>query len=318
LILTAGLTPSWQQTLLFESFRTGQVNRAREMRWHAAGKTVNVGIALHHLGASSLTLFCAGGVVGQSIVRDLNALGIPHRCVWTESESRVCTTIIDRAGDQITELVANAPSVSPADLRAFQNAFAEIVPTADLLVLSGSLPAGTPVTFYRDLIASASCPVILDASGPELLAALEAKPMCVKPNREELARTLRLTLDSEDKLRSAMRELQARGAGSVIVSQGALPVAAHLGDRFYEFIPPKIETLNPIGSGDCLAAGLASGLADGLSMLDAIRLGIAAGAENAESLISARLDRNRVRALLSRVTARMAGYQDPLDQTDKA
>ena len=44
------------------------------------------------------------------------------------------------------------------------------------MVLTGSLPSGTPETFYFDLIAAASCPVILDARGPELLAALPALP----------------------------------------------------------------------------------------------------------------------------------------------
>jgi tagatose 6-phosphate kinase len=304
LIIAAGLTPSWQQTLLFEEFRTGHVNRAREVRWHAAGKAVNVGIALHHLGAESLTLFLAGGAVGENIHRDLDALGVPHQRIWHDSESRVCTTIIDRGQDQITELVANAPPVTDEDLQQFYGVYGEAVRRADLVVLSGSLPAGTPVSFYRDLIALTSCPVILDASGPELIEALASKPFCIKPNREELSRSLGRRIDDETGLQSAMLALHERGAASVLVSQGARSMMVLVDGHFYQIVPPKVEVLNPIGSGDCLAAGLAAGMNTGMPMLESIRFGVAAGTVNAESLLSARLDHDRVRALFPSVTVR--------------
>ena len=304
MILAAGLTPSWQQTLLFDQFRTGQVNRAREVHWHAAGKAVNVGIALHHIGAESLTLFPAGGSVGESIERDLKGIGVPYRTIGTVAGSRVCTTIIDQGGNDITELVANAAPIPEGVLRAFAGAFGEIAQNADFVILSGSLPVGTPVTFYRDLMALTSCPVILDASGPELIETLSSRPLCVKPNREELARSLGRTIEDEHALRSAMLELHERGAISVLVSHGALPLLALVDGRFHELVPPGVDVLNPIGSGDCLAGGLAAGLAAGMSLVEAVRFGIAAAAANAESLISARLDPSRVRALLPRVSVR--------------
>ena len=61
MILTAGLTPAWQQILLFDSFRQGEVNRAREAHWCTSGKVFNAGIAAHHLDASSRTLAPVGG-----------------------------------------------------------------------------------------------------------------------------------------------------------------------------------------------------------------------------------------------------------------
>ena len=56
MILTAGLTPAWQQILVFDSFRPGEVNRARESHWCASGNVFNAGIAAHHLGGPTLTL----------------------------------------------------------------------------------------------------------------------------------------------------------------------------------------------------------------------------------------------------------------------
>jgi tagatose 6-phosphate kinase len=305
MILAAGLTPSWQQTLLFEHFRTGQVNRAKQVRWHAAGKAVNVGIALHHLEADCLTLFPAGGPVGESLQRDLDLIGVPHQVIRTETGSRVCTTIVDQDGNQITELVANAAPVTEEILNAFTAAYRKVVKRAEMVILSGSLPPGTPVTFYRDLIALTQCPVILDASGSELVAALSSKPFFIKPNREEIARSLGRALEDQDALKSAIGELHELGAGSVLVSRGALPAIAFLDGHFYEFAPPGIEVLNPIGSGDCLAAGLAVGFAGSMSIVDAVRFGLAAGTANAELLLSARLNLARVHALLPSVTVRL-------------
>ena len=59
-ILSAGLTPAWQQILVFEGFRYGEVNRAAEVHWCASGKVFNAGIGAARLGGPSLTLAVVG------------------------------------------------------------------------------------------------------------------------------------------------------------------------------------------------------------------------------------------------------------------
>ena len=61
MILSAGLTPAWQQILVFDSFRYGEVNRAAQVVWCSSGKVFNAGIAAHLLGGPSLTLATVGG-----------------------------------------------------------------------------------------------------------------------------------------------------------------------------------------------------------------------------------------------------------------
>ena len=60
--------------------------------------------------------------------------------------------------------------------------------------------------------------------------------------------------------------------------------------------PPRVDAVNPIGCGDCLAAGLTWALSDGRPMHDALRIGIAAAAENASQLLPGRLDPRQVGA----------------------
>jgi fructose-1-phosphate kinase PfkB-like protein len=144
--------------------------------------------------------------------------------------------------------------------------------------------------------------VILDASGAELLAALPLKPFCVKPNREELAKTLGRSLSSDDDLKEAMLQINSLGAEWVVVSQGAKPLWASSAERIFVFRPPKIDAANPIGSGDCLASGIAWGLYSGMDMPEAIRLGIAAATENTSMLLPARLDPGRVRSRVAGIS----------------
>ena len=52
MILAAGLSPAWQQIVVLDDLKTGEVNRAREVHWCASGKVINVGMALHALSHS--------------------------------------------------------------------------------------------------------------------------------------------------------------------------------------------------------------------------------------------------------------------------
>jgi tagatose 6-phosphate kinase len=307
LILTAGLTPAWQQILLFDSFHEGQVNRAREAHWTASGKVFNAGIGVHCLGEASLTLATVGGSLQVQIERELNELGVPWRFVQTKSATRVCTTILDRATGRVTELVENGRPLLPEELDAFRQAYAEEAAKADVAILIGSLPVETPATFYRDLVERTPCPVVLDFRGEGLLSVLDLKPYVVKPNREELARTMGRPLDTDEELIDAMRSLNDRGAQWVVITQGDGPVWVTSASETYHLQPPKVDQIvNPIGCGDAMAAAIACATRQGCEPIEAIRRGIAAAANNLTELLSCRLDPSRVEELSALVTIEKA------------
>jgi len=290
MIVAGGLTPAWQQIMRFDRLRPGQVNRAREVQWCASGKVLNVGVALAHLGAECETVALLGGATGEHIEREFQSLGIRRKWAWTHWATRTCTTILDVENGRVTELVENAGPVTHAELDSFATTFHESAATAQLVVLTGSLPARAPSRYFRDLLATVTVPVILDIRGPELIESLERPVFVVKPNREELAATLGRDLSDDQALQAAMRELNARGAQWAIVTDGPRPAWASSASGIYRFFPPQIEMINPIGSGDCLAAGFAWATATGQEPLAAIRCGVSAAAENARQLLPARLD----------------------------
>jgi 1-phosphofructokinase family hexose kinase len=302
LILAAGLSPAWQQIVSFDRFRPGEVNRATQACWTASGKVLNVGVALHSLGAVSRTLsLCGSGPAGEAMRKDFERLGVDVRWVDTVSLQRVCTTILDESTAQTTELVENAPPIMADEVRAFRAAYGEEVRRASSVVLTGSLPPGAEETLFADLLVGSGVPAVLDIRGPSLIAVLPHRPRLVKPNREELEQTVGCSLPDEAAVFDAMRELHTAGAEIIVVSQGAGPLLALDGEDRYRVHPPAVRVVNPIGCGDCLAAGLAVALDRGDDIAAALRLGVAAAAMNARELLPARLDARSVTELAAGV-----------------
>lgn len=297
LILSAGLTPAWQHILVFDAFRTGEVNRARKAVSCASGKVFNAGITAHHLGAPSLTLSAVGGSTWSQITEDLDGLGVPHRFVRTSTSTRTCTTILDCSTGTITELVENGRPLGSDELDEFRHAYSEEAGRAEVVVVAGSLPQGTPNAVYRELVANTTCPLVLDFRGEGLLSVLDLEPYVIKPNREELESTLGVQFANDDELLRAMRMLNERGARWVVVTQGAKPVwITSIHETYRLHLPAICDLVNPIASGDAMAATIAWASWDGRSLPDAVCFALAAAAQNARQLLPCRIDPDQLEA----------------------
>jgi tagatose 6-phosphate kinase len=287
-ILAVGATPTVQRTLRFAALDLGAVNRAREVLVTASGKAVNVARVAARLGGDSLLVQILGGDTGRFVARALDAEGVPHATVWLENTgpTRTCTTLLDDSG-RTTELVEEAPPLDPAECARFEAECRDRLPGSGALCLSGSLPAGVPADFYAGLIEAAhgrDIPVLVDTQRAPLRAALAAGPFLVKPNREEAAATLgfALTGDPAADAEIAVSGLATAGAAYwALVSMGR--AGSLLGNRDggrWLIEPPRVEAVNPIGSGDSLAAGLLVALLRGASVPDAAVYGTACAAAN--------------------------------------
>jgi fructose-1-phosphate kinase PfkB-like protein len=98
-------------------------------------------------------------------------------------------------------------------------------------------------------------------------------------------------LDDDAKLLDAMRGLNTRGAQWVAITHGAAAVWLTSATHAYRFDTLKVDdVVNPLGCGDSLAAGIAWAVRAGRNMVDAVRLGIAAAAQNVRRLDTGRID----------------------------
>jgi tagatose 6-phosphate kinase len=309
MILCLGTTPVMQRTMVFERVHLDAVNRAAEVRETASGKSINVARVLHLLGEEVVATGFLGGDPGRFIRDDLRTAGVCHDFVTVGPKTRTCVTVIDRGdrdrgGGTVTELVEESKEVEKPAWGKLRGRVAEHLPRAKVMVLSGSLTPGAPQDFYGYCVKRATeyaVNTIVDASGEPLRRALPARPLVVKPNRSELARTLDAPIESDAALRDAIRQLVALGPHWVVVTQGKDGAVVSDGDRFWRVRPPRVAAVNPIGSGDALAAGLASAISRGQRLPEACRLGVACGAANAMTLTPADVRPDDVAELLQRV-----------------
>lgn len=283
MIVTLTANPSLDRTVsLAEPLRVGDVQSALSAREDAGGKGINVArvVAASDIPALAVLPLAADDPFDTA----LRATGVAARRVAVAGHVRANIAITDAAG-VTTKLNLPGAVLGAADARSLIDATVEAASGARWLVLAGSLPPGVDDGFYVEVIRAvraahgASAPrIAVDTSGPALTAVVaDAHPDLIKPNDEELAALVGVTLDpARDPVEATLdpaRELVAHRVGAALVtlgSRGALLVDA---DGAWSAAAPRIEVRSTVGAGDSSLAGYL--LAD------------LAGAEAAERLRSA-------------------------------
>jgi tagatose 6-phosphate kinase len=253
----------------------GESHRVTTVERRPGGKGVNVARALLALGHEPVNVLPLGGGTGDWFRTALADLGLEASVTPVAGITRTCVAITDPHGHP-TVYNEPGPAVSPAEWQALTADTARLLGDAQLLVVSGSLPAGTDSTLIGSLVAeakAANVPVLLDVSGASLTAAARAGADILKPNAQEL-----LEATGETDLFAAVAALRSLGAGLVVVSRGTEGLVA-VDDRGSYSAPavPGV-TGNPTGAGDAATAGLAAALLDGLPVSDALDRAAALGA----------------------------------------
>lgn len=265
MILTVTLNPSIDISYQLEDLAIDTVNRVVDVRKTPGGKGLNVARVLNDLGESVSASGCIGGELGDFIVHHLPET-IEKRFFKIAGDTRNCIAIL-HDGKQ-TEILEQGPLVDPDEADGFVNHFKYILDGVDVVTMSGSLPAGMPDDYYGRLIRLANTfgkKTVLDCSGNALKSVLEGddKPTVIKPNRDELAQLLGREVSKDvDELKAVLNQPLFAGIEWIIVSLGADGAFAKHHDAFYKVDIPKIEVVNPVGSGDSTVAGIASGLAN--------------------------------------------------------
>lgn len=283
-ITAVALNPAIDRTLTIPGFRAGATNRVSAARLDPGGKGINVARVLRALDTEAQVVGFLGEANGRRITAHLDALTIPHRFVSVEGETRVNLKLVDPNTGDLTEVNDLGFQVGAAHLDQLSSLIGELLPKSSMLVLAGSLPAGVPATYYRELTRmarEAGVPVILDADGEPLRAALTARPTLIKPNQGEAERLLGRTLAGRADVARAAQELLALGPEMAVISCGADGAVIAVAESTWWATPPAIKPGSTVGAGDSMVAALARALGAGLAPDQALRLATAAGAATA-------------------------------------
>lgn len=250
----------------------------------AGGRGINASRVLNSFGAATLAIATSGGENGNLFERLLEESGFPFEVVHIKEEIRVNFTITDKQGLTI-KLNELGPPLTNRELERVEKAVATHLPKAKWLMLCGSIPPGVSADFYCQLIRMArghGVKTLLDTDGSALLHGVEAEPTVVMPNQHESERLLNRALITRAHFRDAALRIKAMGAESVVVSLGSRGALATDGRQTFEVVPPRVDVLSPIGSGDAMAAAFAWAQANNKDFTDSVRWGVATGTASAQ------------------------------------
>jgi len=277
-ILVTGLNPAWQKVLEFQELKPGQVNRAESCREFGSGKGLNTALVLRGLGHQVSLVQVLGGTNGGRLKAYCEGRHIESVNIEVRSETRVCSTVIDKLTGQVTELIE--PFCVTPDEQVVERLLGALEPTSgwDALVMSGTAPTGVEPRVYLEIARKVPAPLVILDVVRELSSELLAEADVVKINAHEF------------------RELQKLGLShpTTLITDG--PRAGRLleagsGARETVFRLPELHGVrNPIGAGDTVTAWLTHELLRGTSITDAFREALAAGSASCLTLMPGQYD----------------------------
>ena len=255
--------------------------RCTPPRYDPGGGGINVARAVHALGGESVAIFPAGGAAGEMIRHMLNQEGVAYEAVPITGFTRESLAVEERATGKQFRFILPGPEIGERDQERCLDQLALQAARAEYIVVSGSLPLGVADDFYArvsTLAKSLGRPLVLDTSGAALKQA-GGGIYLLKPSLRELQDLVGRDIRSKRDQEQAVRRVIAEGRCKIVVlslgDEGALLATADGSERF-PAVP--VTAQSTVGAGDSMLAGIVLGLSRGLSLHDAVRFGMAAGA----------------------------------------
>lgn len=284
MIYTVTLNPAIDYCLQIEKLTVGQIHKTDSAQINFGGKGINVSQILGELQVPSVALGFIAGFTGEAIENGIKSEWVtPKFTRLSSGMSRINVKL--RSGEE-TDVNCQGPKVTEADfLRFYENL--ETVKSGDTVVLSGSVPKGTPSDIYGEIMARLSnkdVKLIVDAEGEQLLNALSYKPFLIKPNKQELCGLIGAVTCDNDVISGAKR-LQKMGAENVLVSLGSKgALLLDQNGQIHRISAAVGKAVNTVGAGDSMLAGFIAGYFEQKDFDYALKLGTAAGSATAFSV----------------------------------
>jgi len=284
------------RTLSLDELRPGEVLRFEAVVVTPGGKGVNVARTALALGAPATLVGFTPGRTGAAAAALLADEGVALAAVPVDGEIRSTAVILERSG-RVTVMNEPGPALGAGDWDRFEAAVEARIAQVAVLACSGSLPPGAPADAYARLARLAErarCTAIVDVTGGQLAAALEAGAGVVTPNLAEAEGLLHGRADEtveagdpvevRSRARAAARELVEGGARRAIVTAAAAGAAvADQASVGWLDAPRVVQVRNPVGAGDSLVGGLGVALERGEPFGAAAAFAVAVAAASVET-----------------------------------
>lgn len=326
-LLAVGLNPALQKTLVFDRWERGQVNRAGEILVSVGGKGQQFARAASHLIPGMVTVAqFLGGENGERLGRMLQQAQVNQITVATTGETRCCTTVIDQAAGDATELIEPSARILPSEVEQLLSRCLRMLESGEIsgLALCGTYPPGVDEQFYVTLAHSKGKALLLLDSYRGIAPTLATGQVDIlKVNADELRSLARMSHDSccagTAETEGSIPELArcvfaAHPLRWLAITSGPHTAwlfecpsvgsaACQVGTwRFYEYrLPTVAGVVNPIGAGDTVGAIFLAQLAAGAPAHTAYACGLAAGSASCRQLSGADFTKEDLHDILGRI-----------------
>ncbi|MEH7493793.1 1-phosphofructokinase family hexose kinase [Neobacillus niacini] len=267
--------PALDRTIYVNKFIQNGVCRAQSSKDLLGGKGFNV--ILSYLTEKERLDFrihtFIGGYTGTYLAQLIQQENIPCSVTKINGTTRICSIIVDEAQQHAHLINENGPFIEEDEKSQFIHQLINAVGSGDIVIFSGSLPQGIDEDFYYQLthtLQEKGAKCILDTSGFSLKEGVKAKPWLVKVNESEffdLIEKQEHKAEKQDVIES-LRNLDLEW--NFIVTLGGKGSIAKFDQEIYEVTLPRITAKNATASGDIFLGALSKGLANNLTIEEAL------------------------------------------------
>lgn len=285
MILTITPNPLLERRLTFKSVKVGSVNRSNSEVFYAGGKGINVSQQLNKLGIKNTALTFLGGHNGKLLRSVLEDESINFIAVSTKSETRYAAVTIDEEEQKLTSYFSPSSKLSAGEIDDFISKMTKAIRSSSMVVFSGSSPSPEAEIIFTKGIKIAhenDKPVFIDTYGNHLKECVELSPFAIHNNKEEIEDYFGSELNTEEDYHNLLNQLYRNNIKMAFITDGGNPVYSSKFDFHYKTVPPKVNVITSLGSGDTFVGGIIYGLDQALVYEDFLKLAISLGSLNAE------------------------------------
>ncbi|HPE68507.1 MAG TPA: 1-phosphofructokinase family hexose kinase [Thermotogota bacterium] len=281
MIYTLTMNPCLDRYLLVDQLHPDDTNRVKRVLEYPAGKGIDVSRVIREMEGDSVAITLLGGTTGNRIRKMLDSEMVLHADIFLENETRT-NTIIQHPQTQYRFSVKGS-RISPRQAKHAMEYLDKLVRPDDIVVISGSVPPGTPREFYYQaisLLSQRKSRVFFDSDAKNLSQGLRGTPFGIKPNVYEFERLTGEPLDLSDRkslLEKGQQVLAEYELGYLLLSLGEKGAFAFSREQvlFCQSIP--VEVKSAVGAGDSFLAGFVLEYAKGSDFCRCFRTAMACG-----------------------------------------
>lgn len=278
MILTVCLSPCIDVNIEVDSLNVGKSHKIISKRIFFTGKALNVAIGIARLKSSVFATGFMYEINGGQFEQELHREGVPYKFVWNKGRVRENYKFIDRKS-MLTEVDDVSPEVSPEKQQELINLIKQLSGDYNAVVISGGLAKGMTPDYYGKILSAVPEGVkkIVDTEGERLISALKCGVDLVKPNLDELERTLNRKIKNKADMLAGCNEIIAKGAKCVLLSLGKNGAIITDGHTNLYCKSVNVAMNSTVGAGDGMVAAASDALVKGASLEDILKCGVAAG-----------------------------------------